>query len=209
MIDPIASTALGKHIDPVYMAFIDFATDPQRVNTSDENKTFTGTGFVDVDGFEFNGLDSGVMDIGPVNNSETGSQELNITLSGLTELDDDMLTEVYTRANWQGRIVKLWRIIYDTTGTQKGGLQHYYTGRVTKISLPTSPKFMTIEATIEGYLASFSPASNGTYQSQSDYDPGDFSGRAAVAVANNNRSGSVGGVIPALRQSGFFGNVQR
>jgi hypothetical protein len=205
MIDPIAAAALGKHIDPVYMAFIDFATDPQRVNTSGQNLTFTGTGIADVDGFVFNGLDSNVMDIGPVKNAETGSQELNITLSGLTGLNDDMLTEVETRANWQGRMVKLWRIIYDTTGTQKGGLQHYYTGRVTKISLPTSPEYMTIEATIEGYLASFSPASNRTYQNQDDYDAGDLSGRAAIAVANNNREGSIGrGIIPTPRQGGFF-----
>jgi hypothetical protein len=130
------------------------------------------------------------MDIGPVKNTETGSDELTITLSGLTGLDDDMLAEVYDRANWQGRMIKLWRIIFDTTGTQRGGLQHYYTGRVSKITLPTSPETMTIEAVIEGYLSSFSPASNRTYQSQEDYDPGDLSGRAAIATANNDRGGA-------------------
>jgi hypothetical protein len=204
MIDPIAKAALDKHKDPVYMAFIDFVNEPQRVNTSGRNLTFTGTGFPEVDGFEFDGLRSNVLNIGEIQNTATGSQSLKITLSGLTGLDDDMLEEIYDRANYQGRIIKIWRIIYDTTGTKQGGLQAPYTGRITSISLPTSPTSMTIEVTVEGYLASLSPASNRTYKDQEYYDAGDFSGRTVIGAANNGGGGNFN-IIPT--RNGLFGNT--
>ncbi|WP_338468919.1 hypothetical protein V3I01_09845 [Sphingomonas sp. gentR] len=88
------------------------------------------------------------------------------------------------KENWQGRTARLWRMIRDEDGNQRGAVQHYYTGWMTSLTIGGSPSSQTINLTIESYLAAFSKESGRTYQDQDTFDPGDQSARAAIAIAN-------------------------
>lgn len=189
--DSTASAALSQSvIKPVFVAFIDFENEPVRVNTSGASITFSGTGEPDLDGFSFDGITASLVDIGEVSNRGEGTDALTITLSGIAGLDDDMLAEISDPAHWQGRECRLWRIIRNAANVQQGGVQHYYTGNLTDLSVKASPGGTVIEAIVESYLAAFAPPSYRSYLNQEDYDAGDLSARAAIAIANNARGGS-------------------
>ena len=184
--DPTASAALdGIVIKPVFMAFVDFPDEPLRANTSGADLALTGTGEPDIDGFVFSGIAADVVDIGPVHNGQNGSDSLVIKLSAAFDMDPDMLDEVNDRTHWQGREVRLWRIIRNAANVQQGGVQHYYTGYMSSLAVKAMPESQTIEATVEGYLAAFSAPSNRTYDNEL-FDSGDLSYRAAIAIANGN-----------------------
>lgn len=193
-IDATASAALDAQIiKPVFLAFVDFLTEPMRVNTSGADLTLTGTGEVDIDGILFQGLRADVVDIGPVANRVGGTDSIQIKLSGLPALDADVLDEINDPANWRSREIRLWRIIRNAFNVQQGGVQHYYTGYMSNLTMPVSPTGQTIEVTVESYLAALSAASNRTYMDQEKYDSGDLSARAAIAIANNASGGSPAG----------------
>ena len=195
-LDPTASAALDAvTIKPVYLAFVDFDNEPMWVNTSGADLTFTGTGEPDIDGNTFLGLAANVVDIGAVANRAAGTDSLQITLSGLPDMDDDLLAEINTPENWQSREIRLWRIIRNAAGVQQGGIQHYYTGNMVSLTMPTKPSGQTIEVTVESYLAAYAAASNRSYLDQSKYDIGDLSARAAIAIGNNASGGNPGGGV--------------
>ena len=195
-LDPVASAALdGQVIKPVFFGFIDFANEEMRVNTSGADIVLTGTGEPDIDGFIFDGLRADVVDISPVLNRAGGTEGIKITLSGLPVLDADLLTEIMTETNWQGREIRLWRTIRDANNVQQGGIAHYYTGNMVSLNMPTAPDSQKIEVTVESYLAAFTPASNRSYLDQEKYDAGDLSARAAIAIANNVNGGSPAGNV--------------
>jgi hypothetical protein len=190
-IDATASAALSAQvIKPVYLGFVDFANEPMRVNTSGADLLLTGTGEPDIDGEVFLGLRANVVDIGPVANRAGGTDAVSVKLSGLPTLDDDLFAEINTAANWRGREVRLWRIIRNAANVQQGGIQHYYTGYMSSLTMPVSPTSQTIEVVVESYLAAYGPASNRSYLDQEKYDPGDMSARAAIAIGNNASGGS-------------------
>jgi hypothetical protein len=110
-----------------------------------------------------------------------------------------VLTTIGNRANWQGRVARLWRVIRDGQNVQQGGFQHYYTGYMTALNIEGSGETQTITVTIETYLAAFSAASNSTYLDQERYDAGDLSARAAIAIAN----GISGNPLVANTGSGY------
>jgi hypothetical protein len=184
--DAAAAAALeADTIRPVFFAFLDFAGDPLRANTSGKSIRFDPpTGNADLDGFVFEGLDPKVVDIGPVRMKDGGSDTVKAKLSGLVGIDDELLGIVGDKSKWQGRTAQLWRMIRDEYGTQKGAVQHYYTGYMVSLSIGGDPKSQTIEVSIESYLAAFSDASNRSYLEQEAFDPGDLSARAAIALAN-------------------------
>lgn len=195
MIDPIASAALSFDINPIFMGFIDFANEPMRVNTSGSDLQFSGTGDVDIDGFAFSGISASVVDIGPVLNKSGGSETLEVTLTALQILDQDLLDDINNEENWQGREIRLWRIIRDSNNVKQGGIQHYYTGNMTSVVINARPDSQTIKVSVEGYFAAFTAASNRSYLDQERYDPGDLSARAAIALVNNSTGGSlIGGL---------------
>ena len=76
----------------------------------------------------------------------------------------------------------VWRDYVDPS--QRGAIQHYYTGYMVALKIGGSPASQTIEVSIETYLAAFAQASNRSYLDQELFDPGDLSARAAVAIAN-------------------------
>lgn len=190
-------------IKPVWFAWLDIAGDPVRANTSGANITPTGTGDADLDGFEFMGISARFVDVSSVKLKEGGSDAVTAELSGIQGLDDDDLALLNNPANWRGRDARLWRIVRNAANVQQGGFHAYYTGKMVGLTLSGSGEGQTIRVTIESYLAVFSAASNRSYLNQAEYDAGDESARAAIAIANGNyggpASGAVGGQAGGLR----------
>lgn len=183
--DATASAALDAQvIRPVFFCYLDVLGDPLRANTSGRSFLISGTGDLDLDGFTFDGLDPTFVDVGPVRHKEGGSDTVTAKLSGLVNLDTDLLNVIGDKANWQGRVGRLWRTIRNADGAQQGGFQHYYTGWMTALSIGGSPEAQTINLTIESYLAAYTAASNRGYLDQASYDPGDQSALASIAIAN-------------------------
>lgn len=190
--DTTAAAALEQQvIRPVWLGFLDFLTEPVRVNTSGASITFSGTGNPDLDGNTFDGISADVIDIGEVSTGESGTESVTATLSGITGLDDEMLAEINDASNWQGRTCQLWRIIRDAANVQQGGVQHYYTGYMTDLEVNAAPDGQSITVTIEGYVSAFSAPSYRSYLDQSRYDPDDQSARAAIAIANGTSGNSI------------------
>lgn len=183
--DAAAATALNASvIRPVFLCYLDIVGDPLRATTGNQTITLTGTGDADLDGKTFDGIDPTFVDIGSVKQKDGGSDSVTATLSGLIDLDTQLLNVVGNKANWQGRPARLWRIIRDEFGTQQGAIQSYYTGWMTALSIGGDPRSQTIELTIESYLSAYSAPSNRTYLDQQSFDPGDLSALAAIAIAN-------------------------
>lgn len=183
--DAAASAALDLAvIRPVFFCYLDIVGDPLRACTAGRSYAFAGTGDIDLDGFTYDGIDPTLVDIGPVRNKDGGSDAVTAKLSGIVTLDADLLNIIGNKANWQGRTARLWRMIRDEDGNQRGAVQHYYTGWMTALTIGGAPESQTINLTIESYLAAFSKESGRTYQDQETFDPGDQSARASIAVAN-------------------------
>lgn len=189
--DGAAAAALDEAIiRPVFFAFLDIDGDPVRANTSGVNITPSGTGDPDMDGHEFLGISAAFVDIGPVRYRPGGSESVTARLSGIPELDQDTIDQLYDPANWQGRDARLWRVIRNAANVQQGGYHAYYTGKMVALTHSGSADEQMLSVTIESYLAVFSEASNRTYLDQERYDPGDLSARASIALANGNVTGA-------------------
>lgn len=189
--DATAAAAMDADvIKPVWFVFLDIVDDPVRANSSGIDLTITGTGQPDLDG-AFVGIDPRLVSISPVKVTPGGSDTVTARLSGIRGLDDDDRALLADPANWQGRVARLWRMIRDANNVQQGGIQHYYTGYMMALSHIGSASELTMELTIESYLAAFAQARGGTYMDQASFDEQDLSARAALAIANGNTSSSL------------------
>lgn len=183
--DVTAGAALSLPvIKPVFFAWLDIDSDPVWANSAGKNITPTGTGDPDLDDIEFTGISHLFTDVSSVNVGRGGSGSVTARLSGLQSVDGDLLAAIGDKANWQGRIARLWRVIRNAENVQQGGFQPYYTGYMTALSIGGDNDGQFVSVTIETYLAAFSQASNRTYLEQERYDAGDLSARAAIAIAN-------------------------
>lgn len=200
--DATAAAQLEEEVTkPVFLAFLDFANEPIRVNSAAENFDFSGSGDADLDGHTFYGLDADLAEVSPVRFAEGGTETVKATLSALIDLDNDMLNEIGDNTNWQGRTARLWRMIRNADNVQQGALQNYYTGYMVDLSIQSSPERQVIDLSIEGFIAAHSRASNRSYLDQEKYDSGDLSAKAAISIANgtsgnpitNNTGVGVGG----------------
>lgn len=180
-------------IKPVWFGWLDFAGDPVRANTSGANITPSGTGDPDLDGFEFLGVTARLVSVSPVRIREGGSETVTAEISGIQGLDATDLALLNNPANWRGRDARLWRIIRNAANVQQGGYHAYYTGKMVALTHSGNVEGQTIRVTIESYLAVFASASNRTYLNQAEYDAGDQSARASIAIANGNYGGAVAG----------------
>lgn len=186
--DSTAAAAMSADVvRPVWFAFLDFATEPLRANSSGQDITVSGSSQPDLDG-DYIGVDPRFVSISPVRVSPGGSDTVTARLSGLRGLDDEDRILLADPANWQGRTVRLWRLIRNAAGEQQGGIQHYYTGYMMALSHIGSASGLVLELAIESYLAAFGQASGRTYLDQEAFDEEDLSGRAALAIANGNMS---------------------
>ncbi|MCP3729249.1 hypothetical protein M9978_02310 [Sphingomonas sp. MG17] len=183
--DAAASAALDAQVvRPVWFAYLDILGDPIRACTAARSITFTGIGDPDVDDQVFDAINPDVVEISSVRVKANGAEPVTARLSGIATIDADTLELIGDKSNWQGRVARLWRIIRDESGTQAGALQHYYTGYMVALSVTGTPQSQSISVKIESYLAAYSQASNRTYLDQEQYDPGDLSAKAAIAIAN-------------------------
>jgi len=187
--DATASAALSLSvIKPIFLVYLDIEGDEVRANTSGHDITFASTGDPDLDGFTYYGISGDFIEISPVKNVSGGSDSVTGELSGIEGVDASLLATIQDKANWQGRVARLWRIIRDGANVQQGGIQPYYTGYMMALDHAGSVSGQTLRMTIESYLAILSQASNRTYTQQELYDAGDLSGLAGIAIANGIES---------------------
>lgn len=205
--DSTASAALGAEVvKPVWFAFLDFLGDPVRANSSGADITLTGTGDPDLDGHLFIGISHAFIDITPVSSRQGGSDTVTARLSGIPGLDDETLVQIGNRANWQGRPIRLWRIIRNAQKVQQGAINPYHTGYMTACSIEAEfddsrPGEQAISIASESYLVAFNQASNRSYMDQDRYDPGDLSARRATSIANGNTGNPITGGTPVGGQN--------
>jgi hypothetical protein len=186
--DATAAAAMDDNVvKPVWFVFLDFLPEPLRANSSGRDITIAGSGKPDLDG-EYIGVDPRLVSLSTVRVSPGGSDTRWIRVSGIRGLDDDDRATLANPANWQGRLVRRWRLIRNAADVQQGGIQHFDTGYMMGLSHIGSATSLTIELTYESYLAAFAQASGRTYLDQESFDEGDLSARAALAIANGNMS---------------------
>jgi hypothetical protein len=184
--DTAANAALAADVrKPVTFCFLDLADEPVRVTNAPYSFTFSGTGDEDLDGFTFEAVDPRMVSVGAVTAREGGTDTLTLQLSGLAGVDDELMTEIGTRANYVGRDCRLWRAMLDPQQlTRVGAIWPYYTGYMSVPKIVGDRNSQTINLDVESYLAFFGQASNRTYLDQLSYDPGDRSAELAIAIAN-------------------------
>lgn len=183
--DATAKAALdGSVIAPAFFIYLDVDGDPVRITTFGTNITFAGTGDTDLDTFTFSAIDARAIHVGEVSNSDSGSDTVNIELSGIVSIDTALLNEIGDTSKWRGRTARLWFRIYDADSVPQGAIVPYYTGYMSSVNIMPSPHTQTIRLSVENYLAIFNQASNRTYMNQKDYDAADTSAAATLAAAN-------------------------
>jgi hypothetical protein len=174
----------AEYIKPAFFAYLDVLGDPLRATTWPADRDFEGTGDPDLDGHRFHALRPELVDISGVTAEEGGTATVTASLSGLILPDTELLNTIANPANWRGRVARLWMGIHDENSQLHGAVWHYYTGRMVAMPISGNPETQTIEVQIEGYLASIRQASNRTYLDQAEFDPGDLSAEASIAIAN-------------------------
>ena len=196
-LDSTATAALETNFAPAHFIYLDLSGDPLRVTTFGADVTFSGTGDSDLDGNTFTAFGGSLLEVSDISNSDSGSETLTVTLSGIVGLDDDLLADIGDTTLWRGRTARIWTQIYDETGTTKqGAIVPLYTGYMSSVGIKAAPDGQTITLSIENYLAFFSAASNRSYLNQSTYDAADVSAAATLACANGlkrNTGASSGG----------------
>ena len=202
-LDATAGTFVTNNqvIRPVHFIYMDFVGDPVRANDAGMDITITGMTQPDLNG-TYLGLTGKVAELSPITVSDGGSAPITAKLSGLPTIDDATLALLADKTKWKGRIVRVWRIIWDQNNANQGSYQHLYTGYMVDMLKGGDPGTeektgdLWIEITIESYLVAFSQASNRTYLASKDFDPGDLSGDLAVSAslgAGNSPGGAPGG----------------
>jgi hypothetical protein len=190
--DATASAALAaKVIEPVTLIWMDVVGDVVRVNTSGSDIAVSGTGDPELDGFTFEGINASFIKISEVFSDIGGTRSVTAELSGVKGMDDTTLAVIQDPANWQGRIVRMWRMINDGSGVRQGGYQAYYTGYMMVLDDIDKPDGSTLRMTIESYIAANLRPSNRTILEQEIFDPDDKSALAAVAIANGTSGASL------------------
>lgn len=189
--DAAAAAAMdGDVVRPIWFVYLDIVGDQVRANSSGVDITIAGSGQPDLDG-DYIGVDPKLVAVSTVKSQPGGGDSRWMRLSGIRGLDDDTRARLADPANWQGRLVRRWRLIRDANNVQQGGIQHFDTGYMMGLTHIGSASSLTLELTYESYLAAFGRASGRTYLDQEAFDELDLSARAALAIANGNMSSSV------------------
>lgn len=186
--DSTAAAALDSNIiNPVWFIYLDLLPEPTRANSSGWDINLADTGQPDLDG-EYTGVDPGLLTVSGIQVRPGGNAPVTIRLSGIRGLDDDDRAILADPANWQGRLVRMWRMVRNAALEQQGAIQHIYTGYMMSVSHIGDPSSVAIEVLCESYLAAFAQASNRTLLESELFDEQDLSSRAALAIANGNSS---------------------
>jgi len=192
---------------PFWVGWLDFLHDPIRVHTAPYTATYAGTGDPDLDGHIFQAGNASVITVGPVTHKEDGSETVTVMLSGQIGPDTGVMDEIGDRANFQGRIARLWKGLMQPGTTNIIDVWPYYTGFMQVPRFVGNRESQTIALDIEGYYSMFSRAKGRTYLGQKDFDPGDDSATASIAIANGTSqlTGGGGGNGGAIGFTGIGG----
>lgn len=195
-----AASLVGAVQRPAFFAFLDIDGLPQRVTTAGYDVAFEGTGDPDLDGFTFEAVNPQFVEIGEVKQGVNGSETMTCALSGVIELDADVIATLEDRTLWQGRIGRFWKMERDADGAPVGAIYPYHTGWM---SAPEHDlEASRIELQLEGYLAAVTgEPSNRSYSGQASFDPDDMSAAASLACANGVGAGP-GGTVGAIGSLG-------
>jgi hypothetical protein len=207
MVDATTQAALNAQIvNWRVLIYADFDGDVLRGTSGLYDKVISGSGDSELDG-TYDSYNHELINVSAVKHSETGSDTVSISLSGmvvnldyLQERDGDyiftrdeqlirvrsseFLNMIGDKTRWQGRIARLWFYCVDENETQIGSIIPYYTGYMNEVSIAGAPDSQVVTLTIENYLVSIAGAQNKTYLTQNIYDSGDLSGEAAISAAN-------------------------
>ncbi len=166
-----------------------------RATTGLYNKTFSGTGDADLDGYTFESYPAELISVSEVQHDEAGSNQVSVTMSGLIVNNEAFLNLIGDRGKWQGRTARLWWYVVDENEAQiTSDVYGYYTGYMNDVTINGSPDQQSITMTIEHYLTTLSITSNKTYLMQREFDSGDYSADASIAVANGTGAWIANGV---------------
>ena len=171
------------------LLWADFDGDPLRATSGLYDRTISGSGDAELDGF-YDSYDHNLISVGPVKHNETGSDTVTVTMSGLL-LNADLLNMIGDRTKWQGRSARLWFYCANENETQVGSIIPYYTGYMNDVVIAGSPSEQRITLTIENYLATLSGAPSQTYMMQNLFDAGDLSANATLGAANGLGAGNM------------------
>jgi len=217
-LDSTAIAAVEGDFAPGWFIYLDINGDPLRVTNVGVDVAFTGTGDADLDGFTFTSFGGQLLDVGDISNSDSGSDTLSITLSGIVNLDTTLINEIGDKTLWQGRTCRVWMHAYDTTGaTAQGAVSPFYTGYMSSVRIVAAKDGQAIQLSVENWLTAFNAASNRSYLNQKDYDSSDTSAAATIAASNGLRrdsgagagSGGGGAAGGDTRNGGRFGGRSR
>jgi hypothetical protein len=177
--------------------------DPIRVTTAPYSIAFTGTGDADLDGFTFSAVEPDFISVSPITMKEGGADTVTTTLSGLIGVDTTLLNQIGNKANWQGRVARLWQLQIDEALAQVGAVWPWFTGYMTVPKIVGDKASQTIQLEIESYLAFLRAASGRSYLNATDYDSGDLSAAASIACANGTSAAgqaivSTGGAVSGI-----------
>uniref|UniRef100_UPI003B3AED54 hypothetical protein n=1 Tax=Sphingomonas sp. TaxID=28214 RepID=UPI003B3AED54 len=181
--DDLAKAALRSYsapVIPIYCGFLDILGDPIRVTTAPYSIDFSGTGDEDLDGFRFSAVDPELISISTITMKEGGADTVTCTLSGLIGVDGQLLNQIGNKANWQGRVARLWQLQINEALQQVGAVWPWFTGYMTVPKIIGDATQQIIQLDIESYLAFIRQASGRTYLSQAEFDPGDQSAAASI-----------------------------
>jgi hypothetical protein len=172
--------------------YLDFDGDPVRATDAVYGETFSSTGDSELDG-TYEAIPADILGISPVSHSETGSEAVEVSLSGLVGPNSDLLNVLGDETLWQGRIARLWFFLVDENESRVGDVVPYYTGYMDSVSFAGTAQSQSVTLTIENYLVSISGASGKTYLMQDQFDSNDTSARASIAAANGLVEGVLSG----------------
>lgn len=191
-LDPDHSAALDAPvIRPIRFAFLDFADEPMRLTDCPYAVSFSGADDEDLDGFIYSPIDNQPIGVSDVQQNERGADTVTFTLSGIITEDSDLMTQLGNLSLWRGRVVRLWRAMFDDDFNMIGRPDPYFTGYMSVPIFHFARAGSTIQLNAESYLASLTQASNRSYLSQTEFDSGDLSAEAAIAIANGTDSSSL------------------
>src|SRR5690606_4631556 len=111
------------------------------------------TGDEDLDGHVFDAVDARLVSISPVRIREDGTETVTLQLSGLAGVDDELMTSLGNKANYQGRDCRLWRAMLDpNTFGRIGAVWPYFTGYMNVPKIVGDQEHQVIQLEVESYL---------------------------------------------------------
>jgi hypothetical protein len=206
-VDATAHIDSGDTTKPIFLIFLDVDGDPIRACTSGYPVAVPTVDDPDLSGQTFYAT-AGVLTVGEIRQSESGSDTLSIELSGLLLPDADLLAAIGDRSLWQGRLCRVWVIIRNEARVQQGVIVQFYTGYMSSAGIDPSSGKQRIMLESEGYRALLNAASNRSYLDQKRYDAADTSAGATIGAANGANSGQSQLGTASIGAPGDGGRIQ-